>query len=259
MNPNTNKLKSVLNQIRKQSTKNDNVGSGTSAFRGIDENGTAFEKYIETLLITEGFDLISLDKNRRGWSELHLTTAQLKVYLSTGQYDMITNHFKMYGKNFVFIQQSDNPPDFILYMDGVVYYMEAKKTTKNSITYGDNLPKPNYIYILRDTKNGVQTFYFGEDIISGKDRDITYKVREEWKIALSEINEKFTRKLPTDLWNLKTRHGFSNTVGGMETMPSLSPNKEMIEERVLNYIETGIKDNIEVGEVHEEGILRFCK
>ena len=172
---------------------------------------------------------------------------------------MITNHFKMYGKNFVFIQQSDNPPDFILYMNGVVYYMEAKKTTKNSITYGDNLPKPNYIYILRDTKNGIQTFYFGDDIISKEDRNETYKIREEWKRALSKLNEEFTHKLPTGLWNFKTRAGFSSTVGGMSNMPSLSSNKEMIEERVLNYIETGIKDNIEVEEVHEEGILRFCK
>lgn len=250
-----NKLQLVLNQIRNHSNVTDNVGGGTSGFKGIDENGTAFEKYIEQHMISGGFTLIPLGSDRKGWKDLNLTTAQLKGYLSNGQHDMITDHFKVYGKNLVFIQQSDNPPDVILYMDGVVYYMEAKKTSKNSITYGDNLPKPNYIYLLRDTKNGVQTFYFGDDIISEEDREITYKVREDWKIALAKLNEEFTQKLPTNLWKFKTRHGFSNTIGGMETMPSLSKDREMREEQVLNYIDTGIKNE----ELSEEGILRFCK
>ena len=101
----SNRLKSVLNQIRRTSNVTDNVGGGTSAFKGIDENGTAFEKYIENLLVEGGFTLMSIDKNKKGWSELQLTTAQLKGYLSNGQYDMITNHFKTCGKNLVFIQQ----------------------------------------------------------------------------------------------------------------------------------------------------------
>jgi hypothetical protein len=137
--------------------------------------------------------------------------------------------------------------------------VEAKKTTQNSITYGDNLPKPNYIYLLRDTKNGVQTFYFGDEIISAEDREITYEVREEWKEELSEMNERFTHKLPTDLWNFKTRAGFSNTVGGMSSMPSLSPDKEKREERVLNYIDTGIKEEpIKTKEAVNEGIWAWC-
>mgnify|MGYP003639809249 CR=1 FL=1 len=257
---NTARLTSILNQIRQTSNVTDNVGSGTSAFKGIDENGTAFEKYIENLLVEGGFTLMSIDKNKKGWSELQLTTAQLKGYLSNGQYDMITNHFKTCGKNLVFIQQSDNPPDVILYMDGKVYYMEAKKTTKNSITYGDNLPKSNYIYLLRDTKNGVQTFYFGDEIISNEDRDKVYMVREEWKKALTEVNEQFSRELPTELWGLKTRAGFTSTIGGMKTMPSKSSDREAREERVLNYIDTGVKDNEPTEKIlEEEDILRFCK
>ena len=71
----------------------------------------------------------------------------------------------------------------------------AKKTTKNSITYGDNLPKSNYIYLLRDTKNGVQTFYFGDDIISKEDRDkLTTDLRRKSKTA-HEKRRKERRKI----------------------------------------------------------------
>jgi len=262
MYSNKDGLKFVLNQIRNDLNVTENTAHGSEALsaRG-DENGTLFEKYIENLLTSNegGFTLISLDKNKKGWSELQLTTARLKDYLATGQYDMVTKHFKLTGRNNIFIQQSDNPPDVILYIDGVVYYIEAKKTTKNSITYGDNLPKPDYIYILRDTKNKVQTVYFGDDIISKEDRDETYRIRDEWKQALAKVNEEYTRKLPTKLWGFHTRSGFSSTIGGLYTMPSASPYREQREGRVLNYIDTGIKDKepTKTKEV-KEGIWAWC-
>ena len=58
-----NNLKLILDRIRKQINITDNIVDGSSQFKGEDENGTEWEKYIENHLISGGFTLIPKNIN----------------------------------------------------------------------------------------------------------------------------------------------------------------------------------------------------
>ena len=143
-----------------------------------------------------------------------------------------------YGIDNIFTSIDSFPPDFIVFSNGKIYCVEAKKTGGNSIRYGDNLPKPDFIYVLRDTKNNIQTYYYGDEIISTDKGNKIQELREDFKEDVKKLIEKYdeVEELSDGLFSFSLRAGVGATKGGKKTNPSLSPYRKQREQRVLETV-----------------------
>lgn len=224
-------LENVFNKLSIDGHIHTESVTGVDLFKGSDENGTGLEKDIKDGLIEEGFQFVSLeDLGTRGYDINNL--------LKSGRKDEVTRIFKDYGVDNIFTSIDSFPPDFIVFYNGKIYCVEAKKTGGNSIRYGDNLPKPDFIYVLRDTKNNIQTFYYGDEIISVDKGDKIQELREDFKEDVKKLIEKYDEvgELSNGLFSFSLRAGVGATKGGKKTNPSLSPYRKQREQRVLETI-----------------------
>ena len=212
--------------------------NGVKLFRGKDENGTELELEIITTLESEGFKRIEL-------SELQTTENKLNNIIKNGNIDTIKKMFELNGFDNVFITIDRFPPDFIVYFNSEVYLVEAKSTGQNSVNYGDNLPKPNFIYVVKDRKNYVQTFYFGEDILSSEVRKSAYELKESFDVAVKELLSEWNDKLDdivdgntklSEITNFTLRKGFGTWKGGKKTHPPLSKLKQQREQNIIDMV-----------------------
>ena len=206
--------------------------TGVDLFKGSDENGTELEKDIKDGLLEEGFQFVSLE-------QLGTRSYDIDKLLNSGRKDEVLKIFEDYGVDNIFTSLSQFPPDFIVFTNGKIHLIEAKKTNKDSIRYGDNPPKPDFIYVLRDTKNNIQTFYYGDEVLPKEDYDEIVDVLDKLAKFKKEVLEPSNKKigeLSKGLLGVGFRQSMGSTKGGKKTNPSLSLYRKQREQRVLETV-----------------------
>ena len=164
--------------------KNEAARSGTVV------NG--HEEALSNLLISQGFDRV-----REFKTNSYLGQAYLK---SNGQ-DWISMSYPNL-KPGSFITQpsgSNNFPDFLLQdFDGRYLLLEAKSGNGTSISWNDNLPKPNVIYIFSSARPNQTTIFLGQDVLDVKQENIIDVLRKNI--------DNLVRKANLDLMDADTKH-----------------------------------------------------
>ena len=168
-------LVKVFKDLSTDKNINTESNTGVDLFKGSDENGVELEKYLKSGFVKEGFKFVSLnDLGTRAYDVNKLLKAGKKRQVK----QIFKNYCLLYGVDNIFTSLDSFPPDFIIFTNNKIHLIEAKSTKRDSIRYGDNLPKPDIIYVLRDRKNKIQTFYYGEDILENYEEmmDVITKV-----------------------------------------------------------------------------------
>jgi len=60
------------------------------------------------------------------------------------------------------------PPDFILIVNSVVVYLECKSCKKDTISWNDNLPKDEYVYLFSEQKSNQSTIFLGRSLMTSR-------------------------------------------------------------------------------------------
>jgi hypothetical protein len=133
-------------------------------------------------------------------------------------------------------------PDFILKIDGRVYFLECKSVTKGgSPMYNSAIPKGNYIYVFCSKKYDKTTVYLGEDVCPPEQQKLFEEHAEQAKNNDAKLNQKlresgqnthgiefYTRAMYT--------HAGDVAMGGPQTDYFLNENRERNEENVMRFV-----------------------
>ena len=227
-------LVNVFKNLSTDKNINTESNTGVDLFKGSDENGVELEKYLNAGFIKEGFKFVSLeDLGTRAYDVNKLLKAGKKRQVK----QIFKNYCLLYGVDNIFTSLDSFPPDFIIFTNNKIHLIEAKSTKRDSIRYGDNLPKPDIIYVLRDRKNKIQTFYYGEDILENYEKmmDVITKVDDIKNTVLKPLIEEM-KELSGGLFAPSFRRSIGSTLGGKQNMPSLSPLRLKRENKVLEMV-----------------------
>lgn len=83
---------------------------------------------------------------------------------------------------------NNDSPDFIIFTNGEVYFIECKSAKQNHPMYNGGLPKENYIYLFCSEKSDETTMYMGSDVLHENVREVTDEYTTKIKALEQELN-----------------------------------------------------------------------
>lgn len=100
---------------------------------------------------------------------------------------------------------SQNPPDFIVLIDGFVLWIECK-SGKSTITWNTGYPTKDTLYVFSCKKRNTTTIFFGQlSEIQEKNENFEIQYREIISRYREELGKKFDESFITDNFDLYLR------------------------------------------------------
>jgi len=206
-------IEKILNKLRKVSL----VESAKT--RGQQNRKNDFEDEVEHF-ISENFE--KLDKSEYDLSDL-----------VPGQKTDIKNGYisQPYG--------TQNPPDFIIFYNGIVYFIECKSVKKGGKpTWNTRFPKGLTIYLFHNRNLNETTFFLGKDVFSEELENVFDRQQRELREFLKKHEEELSN-------NNLNPYGFYNYGRNMyEQKKSLGGGSDFINDYFKNKDRQKLENNV---------------
>jgi hypothetical protein len=126
-----------------------------------------------------------------------------------------------------------NSPDFIVKLDGKLYFIECKSAKEGTPMYNSGFVKKGYIYILTSQKHDATTVYWGEDILTPEQTSLINETVQRWKKEAKELNAAIPNPWGLGMYPREMAQHY----GGKEkTDYFLNPHRTQLEQRVLDGV-----------------------
>ena len=136
---------------------------------------------------------------------------------------------------------ANNFPDFLIRDTcGRFLLMEAKSGNGTGISWNDNLPKPNVIYVFSSGSTDETTAFLGQDVIDDAQRSLITDLRRDLDVLVKRANN---RLVAIDVfnrgWNFYPRPKFQQLQGRQAR-------KSMLKIERVNYFKHPDRDECEL-------------
>jgi|7_EtaG_2_1085326.scaffolds.fasta_scaffold06640_4 hypothetical protein len=187
------------------------------AVSGAVHNISNHEDAVEVLLLTFGLKLV---ERKVSWAE---RDAWL---INPSLCDMAEGTFvaQPCGKN--------SNPDFIVMLNGRVYFLECKSVggSTKAPMYNSGIPKEKYIYIFCAERYNKTTIYFGKDVLPPDE----YKIMMECIAEHRKVDEKYNPRFKNDFGINHYTRPMVKHVRGTDYFDN--PHRKRIEQGVLDAV-----------------------
>lgn len=160
--------------------------------------------------------------------EGRITLAQRDEWMRSGSADALPDNS--------FLSQpcgTHHSPDFIVKMNGKLYFIECKSVKGGTPMYNSGVPKPEYIYVLCSKKHDETTAYWGRDVLEREHEKAIHQHIAEARRRDQDFNERFANDHGISYY---TRPMIQHK-GSKEIQDYfLNPQRKDLEQRVLDGV-----------------------
>ena len=126
-----------------------------------------------------------------------------------------------------------NSPDFIVKINGTLYFIECKSAKAGTPMYNSGVPKPEYIYALCSEKYDETTIYWGADVLESEHETAIHEHIEEERLRDQEFNEHYNNNHGISYYTRPMiQHKGSKKIKDY----FLNPRREELEQRVIDGV-----------------------